>query len=684
MTVVVGTYGDNTSAGWTSITGMANTFYVSAVGNDSWDGTAPNFVSGTTGPKLTIDGASGGNSVIPNGNTFTALLLRRGDTFTMANGGIDLRFKDGVNSSQPLLYGTYGTGARPIVKVPNGTNAFQIGATNAITNLAIIGWDFYGYQYDPQSVNFDGSNLTGSGFPTAIAVDRVMSSLLIENCRTRYLHNLDIGSSLGLSSGLIIRRNQLVGAYSLHLSAMQNMLIADQNAGWIIEENVMDMGGWNSDLIQPQSSTITQASPGVVTFSITLPSGSYTPPNGSYIQFAQSGGGITAGAQYISLNKSGGTFQISTDGVTPINTTAGLVSPQNVYFIGPEPTAFNRNCYMSEGGPTGKGTWRGNISTRSASSGAQVRPGGDVYDNLFIKNFEGLVLGSGGQSDSFTINYVNAYNNVVLNADDIHSIPPQVGGTGGEVVCADTTVNITNNIFSNTSSSGGLSFSVGATVVNAVVTGNITFNWVSGIAQDPIGGLMPSNLTITNAGSGYVDGVYEHGLLTGGSGTGSPQAWTTISGGIVTKILPSNPSGHGFVIGDTLGLNNASVGGSGSGAVLTVTEVGTAMTASNNPTNLPGTIPWLSYPDPGRTIERYDTEILGGPGTFNDFIAAALNQDQPTWNANLTAINVNTYIRDGFGGASPPATSTTGIITTADLGNKYGVYKSRPTKIPLN
>src|SRR4030042_6385267 len=39
--------------------GLADSFYVSKSGNDSWDGTQPAWVSGTIGPKLTLGAVDG-------------------------------------------------------------------------------------------------------------------------------------------------------------------------------------------------------------------------------------------------------------------------------------------------------------------------------------------------------------------------------------------------------------------------------------------------------------------------------------------------------------------------------------------------------------------------------------------------------------------------------------------------
>lgn len=78
-------------------------------------------------------------------------------------------------------------------------------------------------------------------------------------------------------------------------------------------------------------------------------------------------------------------------------------------------------------------------------------------------------------------------------------------------------------------------------------------------------------LTLTNGGSGYVDGSYTDVALTGGSGA-LATANITVSGGAVTAVTIVD-RGAAYVVGDTLSANNANLGGTGSGLVLTVDAI---------------------------------------------------------------------------------------------------------------
>ena len=121
------------------------------------------------------------------------------------------------------------------------------------------------------------------------------------------------------------------------------------------------------------------------------------------------------------------------------------------------------------------------------------------------------------------------------------------------------------------------------TVINSSVGGGNTF---AGCPVDEnfncivAGGIKTG--TITNGGSGYVNGTYgATGVcipLTGGTGVNACATSIVVSGGAVTQVnlyqqfirpLP----GSGYVMNDVLGISNSQLGGSGSGFQFTVNTV---------------------------------------------------------------------------------------------------------------
>jgi hypothetical protein len=83
-----------------------------------------------------------------------------------------------------------------------------------------------------------------------------------------------------------------------------------------------------------------------------------------------------------------------------------------------------------------------------------------------------------------------------------------------------------------------------------------------------------SAVSITNSGSGYVNGTYFNVPLTGGSGS-LATANVVISGGVVTSVTVVNPGSY-YVVNNVLSAASANLGGAGSGLVLTVTQVSNA------------------------------------------------------------------------------------------------------------
>lgn len=100
-----------------------------------------------------------------------------------------------------------------------------------------------------------------------------------------------------------------------------------------------------------------------------------------------------------------------------------------------------------------------------------------------------------------------------------------------------------------------------------------------------------SRIDIQNGGAGYANGVYFNVPLTGGSGNSATANITVVSGVVVSVTLSNR--GCFYAAGNTLSASNSNLGGSGSGLVLTVTNV----------TNAGGTT-WLG--------DNFDTALFNG------------------------------------------------------------------------
>jgi hypothetical protein len=83
-----------------------------------------------------------------------------------------------------------------------------------------------------------------------------------------------------------------------------------------------------------------------------------------------------------------------------------------------------------------------------------------------------------------------------------------------------------------------------------------------------------TNLSAVAGGSGYTNGTYYNVALTGGSGSGST-ATVVVSSGVVTSVTIDIP-GSLYSLNDSLSFSASNVGGTGSGASVTVTSIGNA------------------------------------------------------------------------------------------------------------
>lgn len=91
---------------------------------------------------------------------------------------------------------------------------------------------------------------------------------------------------------------------------------------------------------------------------------------------------------------------------------------------------------------------------------------------------------------------------------------------------------------------------------------NVTFDMLTGTPGGVYSG------SIITPGSGYVDAVYTGVPLTGGTGSGAVATITVLGGG-VTDVTQTD-DGQDYVIGDVLSASNTNLGGSGSGFAYSV------------------------------------------------------------------------------------------------------------------
>ncbi|MDI6401767.1 T9SS type A sorting domain-containing protein [Balneolaceae bacterium ANBcel3] len=216
--------------GWTVVVPSEDTriIYVSSsMGSDDNDGLSENT------PVKSIEKAY---SLLRSGYP-DWMLFKRGDVWYESFPFIHV---SGRSEQEPMLFSSYGTGARPLIKSKERNAIRRGGGDNIYGHLYIIGFDFYAYKRDPDSPDYDetydanyGFSWTGGGH-----------DILIEDCSFRFFSGA-VGFQRHTGAYLTdvrVRRSTLLNSYSY--SSHSQGLYVDKVDGLLVEECIFDHNGW--------------------------------------------------------------------------------------------------------------------------------------------------------------------------------------------------------------------------------------------------------------------------------------------------------------------------------------------------------------------------------------------------------------------------------------------------------
>jgi hypothetical protein len=406
------------------------------------------------------------------------LLLKAGDVWTndtFNDGGGRFR-QSGVSASQPILLGTYGSGARPKIQSPINNPANYRGAVFgaiAATDgafVAIQGIEMYAYTRDPANASFAGTIAVGADTNTnaIVSYNTTVNNLLwIEDCKISF-YNYAVDQETGYDASnnpvpvsgyaLTLYRNIILNSYTSVLGANSAGVYLEGAATNVLEQNLMDTNGWS--------------------------------PN------------------------------------------AGIQG------VGGGPTPKNRNVYI-QGAPASASvqptvTADGNIFS-NGSTNEQFRPGGIVTNNLFLQQLLmcfslGENTGTSFPATSPTITSSTIVGNVCLNPKDLPANSFQgyaaVPGGGGMALAqlSGSGIAFNNNIFATSNAA--------SPYYNAYLLDWDSSNNVTAAATN-IGFLFKAGATTTsgsgtdNVWNGYFD---QNGINTGGSPDPFPHPSPTAPG----------------------------------------------------------------------------------------------------------------------------------------------------------
>ncbi|MCH7536193.1 MAG: right-handed parallel beta-helix repeat-containing protein, partial [Bacteroidetes bacterium] len=306
---------------------------------------------------------------------------------------------------------------------------------------------------------------------------------------------------------------------------------------------------------------------------------------------------------YSTVSHSQGLFMKSVDGIL-IEENVFDHNGWNEDVPGAGKTIFNHNIYLqSDNSPNV--TVRNNIIARASSHGTQVRPGGRVENNLYIRNPLSFFISSPGGE---------AIGNVLLEGTDIGDLPRGMALGINNVEYAIVKDNIIAHDMSDPINTRGIS--LGGLAHNILVENNIVYDWygASGRGMLTVSSTDPQNITIRNnllQDPFEASRVINHG----------PTSFNEIMYADNTYHSINTPD-QWFLVG---GVNHDF-----------------AWWQSNvEPTAVQQEV---QFPDPTRSVASYRDFVEGlpdGTSTFDAFMAEARNQSRLNWRPEYTADAVN-------------------------------------------
>ena len=134
------------------------------------------------------------------------VLLKRGDVWYESR----LALKNGRSASERSLFGAYGDGPRPMMKIGHDRGW---SSNNSLQFAAMAGIDIYAHSRDPNSPEYDGP-ADASGMGWLIPAGGYGISFLVEDCAFRFATVGWQMRSGGTTRDLVLRRSLILDTYS--------------------------------------------------------------------------------------------------------------------------------------------------------------------------------------------------------------------------------------------------------------------------------------------------------------------------------------------------------------------------------------------------------------------------------------------------------------------------------------
>lgn len=269
---------------------------------------------------------------------------------------------------------------------------------------------------------------------------------------------------------------------------------------------------------------------------------------------------------------------------------------------------------------------RGNVIANASSHGLQLRPGGSVVNNLFVRDSIALSVGGGNNPDAGGVT-ADVRGNVIVDGKDIDAATPRGWGMWFANIASGA---VSDNVIANNTDghqpvvmtldgqhAGDTVASIG--VHELVIERNVLYDWGGGIL---VRGDAAQVTNITLA-SDDVQNVHWPAALLEHPVASSIASVHSASNHFYCQLVPVTAWAEIESVPHSIDEWFALVGDTTSVAVL------------------------VPYPDPQRSVASYHA-LLGGVPSLAAFLAAARQQSSRHWRPELLAASVNRYLRGGF------------------------------------
>lgn len=142
-------------------------------------------------------------------HTGDELLFKCGDVW---HAGFGYWTLSGQSSQNPMVIGSYGTGARPefLTGTSSGWTAGSAGAP-VVNYVAVMGLNFIASDRDPLLT----SDPDSASIPAGITVLTISNDILVENCEVQYYADgMNFEKDMGELQNITVRRNIIVNSYA--------------------------------------------------------------------------------------------------------------------------------------------------------------------------------------------------------------------------------------------------------------------------------------------------------------------------------------------------------------------------------------------------------------------------------------------------------------------------------------